>query len=157
MRVWTKSLAVAGCVVATACGSDSAAPGGDAVSAELAAVWVAEPACLPECGFTLASVANPADSVNATAVLGVEVEISMTRAGVFRLTTRPGPPAAQGTVRQEPGMLIVRDAAGVTDTLDYTLAGALLHVQFRRTFQVFDFTGDGVADAARARGSFRRR
>jgi hypothetical protein len=141
---------------ALACG-DGTGPG-EQVPAELVGLWVAEPACVPQCGFTLASVANPADSLNATALLGISTEITMTRNGTFKLQTRPGPDSgAAGTVQVRPGMLIVRDPAGVVDTLDYQLSGNYLRLQFRRTFDTFDFTGDGVNDPAYARGSFQRR
>jgi hypothetical protein len=144
-------------LAAGACG-DGTGPGNDAIPAELAAVWVAEPACLPLCGFALSSVANPADSVNVTACTGITTEITMTRQGSFRLRTRPGPDtAAVGSVQAFPSLLVVTDAAGVVDTLDYQLAGDYLQLKFRRTFAVFDFDGDGVNDPAHARGSFRRR
>jgi hypothetical protein len=121
------------------CGGDGTGPA-DVVPAALAATWVAEPACLPQCGFTLSSVANPADSINVTAYAGISTEITMTRQGTFLLRLRPGPDTAStASVRVEPGVLIVTDAGGVTDTLDYTLAG------------------DGTNDPAHARGSFRRR
>ncbi|CAN5895166.1 hypothetical protein BH23GEM9_BH23GEM9_30860 [soil metagenome] len=156
MGAAVRHLAVVMAVVVSGC-SDSSGPG-DMVPAALVGTWVAEPACLPLCGFTLSSVANPADSVNATAVLGIETEISMTRAGVFRLVTRPGPPSLPGTVRAEAGnILVVTDALGVVDTLDYTASATHLHLRFRRTFLAFDFTGDGTFDPANARGSFQRR
>jgi hypothetical protein len=142
----------------TACGGDGTGPEGDVIPAELAARWVAEPGCLPNCGFTLSSVADPADSVNVTAFTGLTTEINMTRSGTFQIQTRPGPDTAStGSVRRAPGILIVTDAAGTVDTLDYTLSGEYLSLRFRREFTVFDFTGDGVNDPANARGTFRRR
>jgi hypothetical protein len=141
-----------------ACGGDGTGPGVEVVPPELVGRWVAEPACLPQCGFTLSSVANPADSVNVTAFTGISTEITMTREGTFRLQTRPGPDTAStATVRVIPGALVVTDRLGTVDTLDYQLAGEYLRLQFRRTFTVFDFTGDGANDPANARGSFRRR
>jgi hypothetical protein len=153
-----RSAALAAATIAlVACGGDAAGPA-DAVPAELAATWVAEPACLPHCGFTLASVANPADSINVTAFAGLSTEIAMTRDGTFRLRTRPGPDTASvARVRAVARMLIVTDAAGTVDTLDYALAGQYLQLRFRRPFAVFDFTGDGRNDPAHARGTFRRR
>jgi hypothetical protein len=141
-----------------ACGGDGTGPGAEVVPAELVGRWVAEPACLPLCGFTLSSVANPADSINVTSFAGISTEITMTREGTFRLLTRPGPDTAStATVRVIPGALVVTDRLGTVDTLDYQLAGEYLRLQFRRTFTAFDFTGDGVNDPANARGSFRRR
>jgi hypothetical protein len=140
-----------------ACGGDAAAPGAT-LPAELVATWVAEPACLPACGFTLSHVANPADSVNITASVGISTEIAMTRDGTFRMRTRPGPDTAStARVRAEGAMLIVTDAAGTVDTLDYAVTATSLRLQFRRKFSVFDFTGDGVPDPATAVGHFRRR
>jgi hypothetical protein len=155
-------LAVAAAALVTlglgACGGDGTGPGAEVVPPELVGRWVAEPACLPLCGFTLASAANPADSVNVTAFTGISTEITMTREGTFRLQTRPGPDTAStATVRVIPGALVVTDRLGTVDTLDYQLAGEYLRLQFRRTFTVFDFTGDGTNDPANARGSFRRR
>jgi hypothetical protein len=143
-------------LAAAACG-DGTGPG-DAVPPELAARWVAEPACVPDCGFTLTSVANAADSLNATAFAGVTTEITVQRSGTFRLVFRPGPDTAStASVRAVGSMLIVTDAAGVVDTLDYVLRDPWLDLHFRRHFVVIDFNGDGVPDPARARGTFRRR
>ena len=125
--------------------------------AELVGTWAAEPACLPHCGFTLTSVADPADSLNATA-WGLTTEISMTAAGAFRLSVRPGPDTAStAAVRAEGATLIVTDPAGAVDTLDYSLNVDLLTLRFRRVFTVVDFNDDGVADPAHARGTFRKR
>ncbi|HSJ24526.1 MAG TPA: hypothetical protein VK929_07665 [Longimicrobiales bacterium] len=140
-----------------ACGGDGTAPV-DVIPAQLAGTWTAEPACLPHCGLTLASLADPADSVNITAFTGIATDVVLTRDGTFRLRSRPGPDTASvAAVRAESGMLIVTDADGQIDTLDYALSGQYLQLAFRRTFLVFDFTGDGVMDPARARGSFQRR
>lgn len=150
------SLILAALTVA-ACGGDGTGPGADVISAELAARWVAEPACVPECGFAFSSVADPADSINVTAFTGLTTEINMTRSGTFRIQVRPGPDTAStGSVRMAPGILVVTDAAGVVDTLDYTLSGSYLSLRFRRTFAVFDFDGDGENDPAHARGTFQR-
>lgn len=152
-----KTCLLSALVLATACGGDSTAPA-DVVPGQLAAQWVAEPACLPQCGFTLVSVANPADSLNATAFAGVTTQIVLTRDGTFRLTLLPGPDTAStASVRASGTTLVVTDRAGVVDTLDYTLSGQFLQLRFRRTFRVIDFNGDGQIDPATARGTFRRR
>lgn len=139
-----------------ACG-DGTGPG-DAVPAALAARWVAEPACLPSCGFSLISMANPTDSLNVTSFAGLTTEITVNRGGTFRLAFRPGPDTATtASVRAEGSMLIVTDAAGTVDTLDYVLREPYLDLQFRRAFVVLDFDGDGTPDSARARGTFQRK
>jgi hypothetical protein len=152
------ALLAAAALMVAACGGEGGTGPAEVIPAELAATWVAEPACLPECGFTLASAANPADSINVTAFVGLSTEITMTRDGTFRLRTRPGPDTASvAQVRAGAGVLVVTDGAGAVDTLDYSLAGDYLHLRFRRHFTVFDFTGDGTPDPATARGRFRRR
>ena len=146
-----------GCgLVLAACGDDGA-PRGD-IPAELVATWVAEPACRPQCGFTLASVADPADSLNVTSFGGLTTELSIASNGTFRVASRPGADTiSAGRARVEGSMLIVTDAAGTVDTLDYALTGAYLDLVFRREFVVLDFDGDGVLDPATARGRFRKR
>lgn len=136
----------------TACG-DGTGPEAARIPAELAGRWVAGPACA-ECGFTLTSTQNEADSLNFVTFAGATVEIEMTRAGAFRLGY--GGTVDHGQARAAGGALIVTDAAGVVDTIDYALRGDLLDLAFRRTFEVIDFDGDGAADPARARGTFRR-
>jgi hypothetical protein len=155
-RHWVPPLAAA-VLLAVACGGDGTGPA-DVLPAELVGVWVAEPACLPQCGFTFESLANPADTLNVTAFVGIATEVTLGRTGTFQMRTRPGPDTASvAQVRAAPGILVVTDAGGAVDTLDYSLSGDWLAVRFRRPFSVFDFTGDGVADPARARGVFRRR
>lgn len=139
-----------------ACG-DGTGPG-DVVPPELAARWVAEPACVPACGFSLISVAEPSDSLNVTAFAGLTTEIAVSRGGTFRLSIRPGPDTAStASVRVEGSTLIVTDAVGMVDTLDYVLREPYLELRFRRHFVVLDFDGDGTPDAARARGTFQRK
>jgi hypothetical protein len=142
--------------LATGCGN-GAGPD-DIIPAALVGNWVAEPACLPNCGFTLTSTANPADSVNATAFVGMTTEIGIRGDGRFTLAFSPGGGAPQpGTAHVSGNMLIVRDAAGVVDTMDYTVTPSALDLRFRRIFTSFDFNGDGAADPARARGVFVKR
>lgn len=140
-----------------ACGGDGTGPEEEVVPASLVGTWSASPSCVPECGFTLESVANPADSVNITAFAGIATEVSMTRGGSFVMRTRPGPDTATAAqVRVAGSTLIVTDAGGQVDTVDWAVTGAFLDLRFRRHFRVFDFTGDGVMDPAVARGRFRR-
>jgi hypothetical protein len=154
--IMTALLPAALLALATAC-SDGSGPD-NVLPAALVGNWVAEPACLPNCGFTLTSVANPADSVNATAFVGMTTEIAMRADGRFTLTFMPGGGTpVPGTAHVSGSMLIVRDAAGVVDTMDYTVTASVLDVRFRRIFTSFDFTGDGEPDPARARGVFLKR
>jgi hypothetical protein len=137
--------------------SDSAAPD-PVLPASLVGNWVAEPACLPHCGFTLTSVASPSDSINATAFVGMTTEIGIHADGRFTLAFYPGGATPiPGTAHVSGTMLIVRDAAGVVDTMDYVVTPSTLDLRFRRTFTSFDFTGNGQPDPARARGVFLKR
>jgi hypothetical protein len=140
----------------TGCG-DGAGPD-PVIPALLVGNWVAEPACLPHCGFTLTSVASPSDSVNATAFVGMTTEIGIRADGRFTLAFYPGGGTPlPGTAHVAGSMLIVRDAAGVVDTMDYVVTTSTLDLRFRRVFTSFDFTGDGTPDPARARGVFVKR
>ena len=125
------------------------------IPAELAGTWLAAPACLPDCGFTFAPVANPADSINVVVFGGLTMEAVLTRAGRFTLTARPGAiPPVTGSARVEGSTLILRDGMN-TDTLDYVLAGNRLTLRFRGEF-AFDFDDDGVDEPTSIRGVFAR-
>jgi hypothetical protein len=140
----------------SACG-DSSGPD-DVLPAALAGTWIAEPGCLPNCGFTFESLLNPADTINATRFMGVTTEITMTRAGRFTLVFRPGGEGgSSGSARTEGGMLIVTDAGGVVDTIDYSVTASVLRIRFRRPFPSFDFTGDGERDLAWVRAVLLKR
>lgn len=135
------------------CG-DSSGPS-DVIPEELAGSWLAAPACLPECGFTFAPVANPADSINVVTFGGISMEAVLTRAGRFTLTARPGNiPPVTGRARVEGSMLILREGA-MTDTLDYVLTGNRLALRFRGEF-AFDFNDDQIDEPATIRGIFVR-
>lgn len=135
-----------------ACG-DSAGPDGDVLPAELAARWVASPSC-GECGFTATSTQNPADSLNIVHVLKMTVVLDIERSGTFRLTY--GSTASEGSaVVASPGVLVVTDAAGTRDTIDYTVRANLLDIDLRRKFSI-DVNGDGLPEDTRASGTFRR-
>lgn len=138
-------------LVLAACG-DGTGPSA-VIPEELAGTWLAGPACLPDCGFTFAPVANPADSINVVTFAGISMEAILTRAGRFTLTARPGDiPPVTGDARVEGSLLILRDGTN-TDTLDYTLAGNRLTLSFRGEF-AFDFNDDQVDEAATIRGVF---
>jgi hypothetical protein len=135
MRTW---LAPIGAALALAACGDGTGPGSDdAVPAALAGTWVADQSCLPlGCGIVLAPAGNEADSINVTHFLGLSTEITITRAGVFRLVTRPGSDGpSTASARADAHMIIVTDPAGTVDTLDYTVTSSTLRLRWRRTFE----------------------
>lgn len=144
---------MAGLVLA-GCG-DSAGPS-DLVPEELAGVWLAAPDCLPECGFTLLRISNPADSVNFVSGLQQTFQMTLTTSGRFGLTGLGGASTIRGRVEAEGSLLILRDEAGTQDTADYTLQGEYLGLTFRGVADQFDFDGDGVGDPAMVKARFRR-
>ena len=147
------SVLLAGLTVA-ACG-DSAGPS-DLIPQELAGAWLAAPECLPQCGFTLMRISNPADSVNFVSGLQQTFLMTLTTSGRFGLTGLGGASTIRGRVEAEGAMLILRDEAGAQDTADYTLQGEYLGLAFRGVAEQFDFDGDGVGDPAMVRARFRR-
>ena len=147
------SVLLAGLAVA-ACG-DSAGPS-DQVPEELAGVWLASPDCVPECGFTLMRISNPADSVNFVSGLQQTFQMTLTTSGRFGLTGLGGATTINGHVEAEGGLLILRDETGTQDTADYNLQGEYLALMFRGVAEQFDFDGDGVGDPATVRARFRR-
>lgn len=103
----TLARALALALALPACGSDGSGPA-NTIPAELAATWTASPACRPQCGFTFISVANPADSLNFTA-LGAITRFTLNTSGGF--TFDPGLPTIDGIsgrMRLEPGTLVVQ-------------------------------------------------
>lgn len=137
----------------SACGDGGTGPA-DVIPAALAATWVASPDCA-ECGFTLTSDADPADSLNVVSFFGLTIEMTLTRSGAFHLSG--GGTSEVGTARVEGSMLIVTAPGTPPDTIDYTLRGDLLDVRLRRIWLEVDFDGDQVEDPAHASGTFRRR
>jgi hypothetical protein len=128
------------------------------VPAELVGVWVAEPACTPQCGFTIVSEESQSDSINITQFAGTTTELRIGASGTFGVATLPGPDTiTPGKVRVVGPMMIVTDPTNQVDTLDYVLVGQYLAVEWRRRFLDFDFDGDGAADPAIVRGRFRKR
>lgn len=146
-----RAAAAAAAVALAACG-DTTGSGGS-LPDNLVGTWVADQGCVPNCGFTLALVANPADTLNVTQLMGIATEIQMTRQGRFTLITRPTTTGAvSGTARSEGSTLIVT-GAGTVDTMDYAVAGGRLDLRIRR---IYELDINGTIHPARARGIFVR-
>jgi hypothetical protein len=141
-------------LLAASCG-DGSGPS-DMIPEELAGTWEAAPSCLPECGFTLVRISNPADSVNFVSGLQQTFVLSLTTSGRFGLTAPGGGGTVRGRVHAEGAMLILRDEAGTQDTADYALSGEYLALQFRGVTDQFDFDADGEGDPSMVRARFRR-
>ena len=137
-----------------ACG-DGSGPS-DVIAAEIAGNWQAAPSCLPECGFTLIRIDNPADSVNFVSGLQQTFLLLLSTTGRFELTAASGAGSVRGQAHTEGTLLIMRDDAGAQDTADYTLAGEYLTLAFRGVTEQFDFDADGVGDPSRVRARFER-
>lgn len=152
MRYFVAALALA-CTTA-ACG-DTAGPAA-VISEELAGTWEAAEHCLPECGFTLQRLDNPADSVNFVSSLQQTFTFTLTTSGRFGLTAPGGGSTIRGEAYTEGSMMIFRDQAGAQDTADYALAGAYLALTFRSITSSFDFDGDGVGDPSIVRARFEK-
>lgn len=143
-------------IAATACGGDAAAPSSD-VPGALVGVWVAEPACLPACEFTVFDRQQPANSINFVAFgLGVEMHVQAT--GRFRMEVRlVRDTLLDGTVRVEGDRMLVSSTGTATvDTLDFTLAEPWLEIQLRSRL-AYDLDADGTDEDVGVRGTFRRR
>jgi hypothetical protein len=155
----SRPLAVLSSLLLLAACGDGAGPGEPVIPDALVGTWVAEPACLPNCGFTFISVANPQDTLNATAFVGVTTEIGIHASGRFTLFFMPGGGQAptEGTAWTSGNRLMVRDGAGAVDTLEYTVGAGVLELRFLGIVDAFDFNGDGTPDPARARAVLRRR
>lgn len=138
-----------------ACG-DGAGPS-DVIPEELEGAWEAAPSCLPECGFTLVRVEDPADSVNFVTALQQTFVLNLTESGRFSLTSIGGATTIRARAHAEASMLIVRDEAGTRDTADYVLEGEYLSLSFRDVTEQFDFDGNGSGDPATVRARFRKR
>lgn len=141
-------------VVLAACG-DGSGPS-DVIAAEIAGTWEAAPSCLPECGFTLIRIDNPADSVNFVSGLQQTFVLILSPTGRFDLTALGGAGFVRGRAHTEGTLLIMRDDAGAQDTADYTLSGAYLTLAFRGVTEQFDFDADGEGDPSRVRARFER-
>lgn len=137
----------------TGCG-DSSGPG-DQVPAELVGTWQADAACAPPCSFTLTWTQSPQAKLDAIS-LGMALRMEIGADGRFRFGDVTSLPPS-GQVRVTGRQLVVRDAAGVVDTIDYRFEGAALRLEFRREFTVIDFNADGVRDPSTAAAVFLRR
>ena len=153
MRHFFSLLAISAALAA--CG-DSSGPS-NLVPDELAGFWEASPACLPECGFTLQRISNPADSINFVSALEQSFVVNLTTSGRFNLTSAGAGITLRGRVEAVDGMLVLEDEAGVRDTADYVLQGEYLSLMFRNTTENFDFDADGQGDPALVRARFRAR
>lgn len=125
-------LFAAAALLAAACG-DSTAP--DVIPELLAGNWVAEPACLPNCGFTITPVASPGDSLNVVSGFGVTMDLSLTRAGrieIRALNAGSSVEPIRGEVTVEGQTLILRDTEGSVDTVDFQVNATRLQVAFRQ-------------------------
>lgn len=142
------------------CGGD----GGDGtgpIPSELVATWEGDRDCGP-CEFSVASVADTTrkyDLIHQPPYASVQVTIE--RSGSFRLRYTAGvgvDTTLTGTARVQGSTLVVSDrSSGGVDTIDYVVGGGLLRLSYRDELRVYDFDGDGRADAARARLVLRRR
>ena len=141
-------------VLAASCG-DGSGPS-DLIPAGMEGSWEASPACLPNCGFTLVRIDNPADSVNFVSALQQTFVLNLTLSGRFSLTSASGATTIRGRAHTEGSMLIVRDEAGAQDTADYTLQGDRLGLTFRNITEQFDFDEDGEGDPSRIHAYFQR-
>lgn len=141
-------------VTVGACG-DGAGPS-NLIPAELEGSWEAAPSCVPDCGFTLVRIDNPADSVNFVSALQQTFVLGLTQSGRFSLTSASGGTTIRGRVHAEGSMLIVRDDEGAQDTADYVLQNDRLDLRFRGVTEQFDFDDDGQGDPSTIRARFRR-
>jgi hypothetical protein len=150
-----RNLVFAALLVSTpsAC-ADGSGPDTD-VPAELVGEWQADAACAPPCSFTLTWKGHPTAKFDAIA-LGMALRMEIAANGRFRFGDVSAMPPA-GEVRAENRQLIVTDAVGVVDTIDYDVEGSALSLAFRREFVVLDFNADGAKDASTAAGVFVRR
>jgi hypothetical protein len=142
--------------ILAACSGDSTGPEG-AVPPELVADWVSDPACLPDCSFTVYARQNPADSLNLVR-FGLGVEMMIRETGQLRMEVRLARDTLlDGMVSARNGQMLVT-ARGVptVDTLDYVLANDMLRIDLRSRLS-HDLNGDGQKEPIGLRGVFRRR
>ena len=146
-----RGLAAMLAVVAIA-GCDSGGPE-ERLPEELAGTWRAEASCA-ECSFILTSVENPELSIdlldpptNVTAVL------QLTRGGSATLNMMGS--QVSGSARVD-GNLLILTALGSADSIDYTVAGNTLTLDFRTDLELVDFDGDLSPDPATAVAVMRR-
>lgn len=136
------------------CGDSSGPPA--QVPANLVGTWQADAACAPPCSFTLTWKQNPQAKLDAVSSLGMALRMEIGADGHFRFGDVVSLPPA-GRVRGTSQQLVVTDAKGVVDTIDYRFEGAALRLDFRREFTVVDFNADGIKDPSTAAAVFLRR
>ena len=146
-------------LVLAACGGGDGTGPGSALPAELVGSWAADANCVVRgCGFTLHSVANPADTVNLVSQGIASVYLTLGGGGAARLqlispvtdTTLSGTASTSGS-----DLLIT--SGGSADTIGYAVDGSLLRLTFQSELTVWDFTGDQVPDPATVTATFEKR
>jgi len=150
-----RRLMVAGLLLAAAPGCGDSNGPAESIPASLVGVWQANAACAPPCTFTLTWKSNPQASLDAIS-LGMALRMEIGADGRFQFGDVTAMPPA-GKVRATAQELIVTDADGVVDTVDYHLDAGALVLNFRREFTVLDFDADGTKDASTAAAVFVRR
>lgn len=150
-RVLTAALAGA---LLLGCGSDPSDPG-NRIPAELVGSWIAEPACLPECGWTLTSSTDPEVSLNfVDEPLNMTIGVGIEADGDFELSFSGQSAPERGTLRVEGQLMIITDQGGQVDSADYHIEGAYLYMQLRKEY---NFSVGGAAHTGRPLGIFERR
>jgi hypothetical protein len=141
-------------LVFAACGGDGGSGPDSGVPEALIGQWVANEGCLPEgCAFTVYAVASPADSIN---IVSASVSLSMLVQSTGRvILTIPGFASGEGTARVSGSRMYI-DGEQKTDTVDFSVNGDVLNLNFVSHFNHFDVDGDEVADLARVRAVFVR-
>lgn len=144
------------CTVAAGCGSDGTGVEA-AIPAELVGTWEAAPDCMPACGFTFVSPADPADTTNVTNVLDTTSRFTLNESGSFIFSVDVASAATTaGRVRVEGSTLVVQATAEFPEErIDFSRAGNLLTLAWRETY-AFDLDNDGVAEDFIVRGVFER-
>jgi len=138
---------------AAACG-DGSGPSA-MIPSELVGEWHADAACAPTCNFTLTWKDNPAaklDAINLGMALRMDIEAN----GRFRFGDVTAMPPA-GQVRVSGNEMVVTDAEGTIDTIDYRMETVGLRLDFRREFLVVSFNGDTIKDPSTASAVFVKR
>jgi hypothetical protein len=127
----------------------------DRIPAELVGEWRADAGCAPPCRFTLTWKQDPRAQLDAI-TLGMALRMEIEASGRFVFGDVSSLPPA-GRLAVEGSALVVTDADGVVDTVDYRFEGAALRLDFRREFRVVSFNADTVRDASTAAAVFVRR
>ena len=135
------------------CGGDSSGPT-SSIPAELVGNWIAEPACLPICGWTLTSSTDPEVSLNfVDDPLFITVGVGIESDADFELSFSGQSAPERGTLRVQGQMMIITADAGAVDTADYHIQNGYLHMQLRKEYA---FSVGGQAHSGRPAGVFER-